>query len=296
MRYLMVSTYAPTHCGIAAYAEQAWPAVISVDSLHFFVHPVHEIRDDLTSPRVKRKDREAVRAFSVLIAVGYDANGDNGRLWKLEAVKTGDQVAWEGFFGSLSGQPHRIVCDEDPAIRAAIGHAWPATSSHPGPLIWLCHWHLRNQLKQTFVSSDPLKGEVDAAFQDPETWEAFRTKLLTLPPTMYKKTHSWVRRHEALVAFQLNERLDPVSSGAGEILLNAIEDALGPRARHFRNKVRTDRLLALVQLQILGRANEAAYARAIRAYLKKRHGRPPTPRRSIVCKENPKSGRVAYTL
>ncbi len=40
MRYLMVSTYAPTHCGIAAYAEQA------VDQLRAQGHVVDVVSPD----------------------------------------------------------------------------------------------------------------------------------------------------------------------------------------------------------------------------------------------------------
>jgi hypothetical protein len=47
---------------------------------------------------------------------------------------------------------------------------------------------------------------------------------------------------------------------------------LEPRAHLLTNKARLDRLLMLMQLQLDGLADDAAYARAIRDWLNSRHG------------------------
>jgi hypothetical protein len=83
-----------------------WPAVLVLDSLPFY----------WTDPLTKK----SLALYCILAAFGYDKDGSNGRLWRLEAVPTGDGPAWAEFLSALPGIPESIVCDQDNSISAGI--------------------------------------------------------------------------------------------------------------------------------------------------------------------------------
>lgn len=110
-----VDTFAPVV--IAPHTETHWPRVIAVDSVPFYA----------LGRRV---------AFSVLGVVGYEEQGDPGRVVALHLVtgapKTPD---WEALFGSLSGSPEMVITDRNGAQIAGVG-IFPNT-----PMIRTCRWH-----------------------------------------------------------------------------------------------------------------------------------------------------------
>ena len=87
-----------------------WPAVLVLDSSTF------HWPDPLTG--------KTLALYCIFAAYGYDKDGANGRLWKFEAVPTGDGEAWAEFLRSLPVKPESIVCDQDKAIISGINIRW----------------------------------------------------------------------------------------------------------------------------------------------------------------------------
>ena len=95
----------------APYAQSRWPEVLVLDSLPFWWRGVGDIKTKTP-------------LYSILAAYGYDQDGTNSRLWRLEAHPTQTVAAWCEFFSHLPGEPMSIVADEDLAIRGAIVARW----------------------------------------------------------------------------------------------------------------------------------------------------------------------------
>ena len=95
----------------APHAQSRWPEVLVLDSVPFWWRGIGEIKTKTP-------------LYSILAAYGHDANGQNGKLWKLEANPTQTVRGWEEFLAQLPGDPVSINADEDLAIRGAIIARW----------------------------------------------------------------------------------------------------------------------------------------------------------------------------
>lgn len=105
----------------AAHAPGKGPAILVLDSKTFWWHAAGAF-----------KNRTAL--YTIIAAYGYDRNGENGQLWRLEAHPAQNAAAWGEFLGRFPDAPLSIVADEDPGIRAAIINRW-------GAMFWLEHYH-----------------------------------------------------------------------------------------------------------------------------------------------------------
>ncbi|MEO7017568.1 MAG: hypothetical protein ABI130_01455 [Leifsonia sp.] len=255
-----IADFAPV---VAAHHQPtAWPAVLVLDSLTFWW--------------TSSGDWPKTQLYSVLAAYGYDEDGRNGRLWRLEAFPNLNAGAWQSFFGSLIGTPTSIVADEDAAIKLAIIQHW-------GEDVWLdsyhsCEYHLHTNgmaILNRVPDSTHLRTLWRTALQSPDGWAAFEAAVNVRPGNLLIK--NWVSQHGDQVRRQSirREQIPPVfSNGALEASLASIRDNLGPRSFAYRNRTRMNLLLELTRLGMTRADNLIDYAAAIRAHLELHHGRP----------------------
>jgi hypothetical protein len=115
------------------YRPTAWPAEGSLllDHLPFRVRSLDAGGRRIPAGRV---------VFDVFCAVGYRAG--KPRLWRAEAFPSAHPANWSAFFGSLPGEPRRIVCDAHRGMLQAIEARWPDAELHQ------CEWHLQHALER----------------------------------------------------------------------------------------------------------------------------------------------------
>jgi hypothetical protein len=243
------------------HAVKEWPPVIVLDSVSF---------------RWTDRDGKNHMLYSVLAAYGYDAEGKNGRLVKLDATPSGGTSGWAEFLRSLQGRPLSIVADQDVGIRRGVVATWGAGSDLE--LIHNCEHHLRANASAA-MERDKLTstGEVRRLFRDAltsrEGWDAFELAALSQPGLL--NTKKWVRRWAPNLRDQTSKRPErpPVyANGAVEAALAQVRQILEPRMYSYRNRPRTNRMLELVRLSMLRADDVAAYTTAIRSHLDAQHG------------------------
>jgi hypothetical protein len=277
----------------APFQETSWPEVLLIDTLPFRVRPVHAIRDDWTSPRIPQDQRVSQAAFYVHAVMGYFDEGKS-RLMKLVAVPDKSSIHIEKILRSLPGIPQRVVCDGAPEIANAVLNVFTYPNA---PLVWLSHFHAKQQIKDKFTQRDPLLDQVDGAFRDVATWQAWVTAVRAYDPVWWKRLHRWLDDHEAQITWQLQSGLEPASTGALEQSLNAVAARLNTRTSYLRNRERTNRMLELMRLSISEQDSVPAYAKSIRHFLEAHDGTAVTPagRRAIRC-ITPIATQRTYTL
>lgn len=243
--------------------------------------------------RVRRPDRRqgGDPAFTILGAYGYEGGGQG--FWRLEgfpATRRGFATSavmadvWAGFLRSLSGEPERVVCDRDATMLTAIERTWPQAD------VWICQWHLRRKAQQLLYEfaltdpEEPIVRALEGAFESLAAWEEFKRLARGL---RRRELKGWLKDNEALIESQLGRRPAqrsqyPLSTGALEERLRAIEHRLEWRAGRMTNRQRLNHLLLLFQLELNGQASEPAYAKALRDWLAASGGRPRVPRRAIA--------------
>ncbi|MBB2994287.1 hypothetical protein [Paeniglutamicibacter cryotolerans] len=265
----------------AAQAPVRWPAILVLDSKTFWWHAAGEFTD-----------RTAL--YTVLAAYGYDRNGKNGQLWRLEAHPARTTAAWGEFLDRFPGTPLSIVADEDPGIRAAIIKRW-------GALFWLeryhaCEHHLyasgRATLEQT-VGSGVLRDLFHGALNDIHRWDAFETAV---QESGLLAIQTWVGGHGQQIRRQAGRReaIAPIyTNGALESVFVRVKKCIGDRALSLRNRARLNLLLELMRLRELRADNAGDYAMAIRAHLLANQGHPQRRYRDICDRRVTPDGRKA---
>lgn len=241
-----------------------WPAVLVLDSLPFY----------WTDPLTKK----SLALYCILAAFGYDKDGSNGRLWKLEAAPSSDGLAWAEFLGSLPGKPESIVCDQDNAIRSGIDIHWGEWATVN--LVHHCEFHLTQRVRAAFDSdklaaNDPAREVFRGALKSRERWDEFEAEVRSRSHLVM--TNRWLDRNETWMRGQTQGRskIPPVySNSAVEQPLRELKAVLRPRAFMFRNRARLNQLLSLIRMAYLRVDNATDYATDIRAYLDAHHGRP----------------------
>lgn len=253
----------------AAHAPAGWPAILVLDSKTFWWHAAGAF-----------KNRTAL--YTILAAYGYDHDGKNGRLWRLEAHPVRNADAWAGFLDLFPGTPLSIVADEDPGIRAAIINRWGST-------FWLeryhaCEHHLyangRATLERT-AGSGALLDLFHGALTDIHRWDAFETAV---QESGLRAIQTWVRGHSQQIRRQAGRRelIAPIyTNGALESVFARVKKCIGDRALSFRNRARLNLLLELMRLRELRADNAGDYAIAIRAHLEAHRGHPQRRYREI---------------
>jgi len=251
-----------------------WPAVLLVDSRGF---------------RITTGER-AGRSFYVFAGVGveFDEHGRPrpSRLWRLEPFPRKDQSAWEAFFCALRGAPRVVVSDADHALACAIGTAFAAAA----PEHRLCEWHLGRKLRQHLPDAlledpdHPITRALAGAFHTSLAWRELIDAIETEhahgrhgPLTLAVRwLASYGPRAEAQIATR--DPSDPHSTGAVEAILHELDRRLHDRAGSFTNRARMTKLLALMTLELTGRADARAWADQIRERLSLTGGRPTSQR------------------
>ncbi len=263
----------------ARHEETAWPSVLVLDSTTFF----------WTDPRTKT----SMALFSILAAYGYDKDGKQGHLWKLEAGPADDIGAWTDFLGSLPGKPESIVCDQGGSIIGAINKHWGEWAAVN--LVHHCEHHLNERALAAFKSDklssdDPIRTLARGAFTSREKWDAFEAAITSRPKLLM--TNGWLTKNQTWMRGQTQgrDRIPPVySNSAVEQPIREIRQIIKPRAYVFKNRARMNHLLTLMRLARLRVDTATDYATDIRAFLNEHHGHPPRSyRETYDTQVNPK--------
>jgi hypothetical protein len=250
-----------------------WPATLLVDSKNFRI----------------RSGEHAGRGFQVLAAIGTAPAAPGHwaqlpRLWRLEPFGRRDQAAWEAFFGALEGAPRVIVSDAEGALACAIESVF----GDQAPEHRLCEWHLGRKLREHLPDAlladraHPITRALPDAFRTPAHWstlvEAIADKrsggqLLVL-------AERWLARYGDRVAAQIATRNPggPNSTGPVEQILREVDRRIGDRVGSFTNRARMAKLLALMTLEMTGRADGRQWADCLRERLYLVGGRPANQR------------------
>lgn len=261
-------------CGELVCAGQLpdrWPETLLVDSQNFRVK---------SGPNIGR-------GFHVFAAVGRDMDepgrwGQVPRVWRLQPCARKDQAAWEAFLGGLRGTPRVIVTDADNALALAVKTVFAAANVEHR----LCEWHLGRKLRDHLPDElladpgHPVTRALDGAFRSPQAWSALDYALREehttgehRPLTLAVK---WLDTYGQAAAAQTLTR-NPFalnSTGPVEQILREIDRRIGDRVGSFTNRARLAKLLDLMTLDLLGKADGRDWADRLRERLYLAGGRP----------------------
>ncbi|MHB8657458.1 MAG: transposase [Solirubrobacteraceae bacterium] len=252
-----------------------WPETLLIDSQNFRV----------------RSGPNAGRGFHVFAALGRDA-GEPGRwaqpprVWRLEPSAHRDQAAWEAFLGALPGTPRVIVTDADNALASAIKQVFV----EPAPEHRLCEWHLGRKLRYHLPDEllaepvHPVTRALPNAFHSPRAWSELESAIRD------EHTHGehgplavaikWLESYGQIAKAQTETR-NPYginSTGPVEQTLRDIDRRIGDRVGSFTNRTRLSKLLDLMTLDMLGKADGRDWADRLRERLYLAGGRPANQR------------------
>ncbi|HEY6397561.1 MAG TPA: hypothetical protein VIX82_08930 [Solirubrobacteraceae bacterium] len=258
----------------AGQLPERWPQTIAVDSQNF---------------RVK-SGPHAGRGFQVFAAVGRD-QGEPGRwaptprVWRLAPFARKDQAAWEAFFAALEGAPKVIVSDADNALPLAIRSVFGEEVEHRQ-----CEWHLGRKLRQHVpdqVLADPghpITRALPDAFRTLQAWvrleQAIRVEHSTGEHGPLTLAVKWIETYGRISEAQIATR-DPYginSTGPVEQVLREIDRRIGDRVGSFTNRARLAKLLDLMTLDLIGKADGRDWADRLRERLYLAGGRPHSQR------------------
>ena len=255
----LVATWVDKFAGtvIDAYAEQAWPAAVVLDSTEF----------TWKNPRTGTRQQ----LFTVLGAWGYPEGAKRGRLWALRASPSDTGAAWTELLRSLPGAPELVVYDSDKSIAEVVPEVWPMADLH------LCEHHLYvNARKRLEKDAQGAWGNVYGALlagagQSVTGWSVFRNAVLADPHLV--TTAKWVTHWDDQMTGQTARRpsMPPhYSTGALDPHFAVIRQTLKPRAWTYRNLARMNLLLGLTRLRVNLRDTPSDWARLIAARLEDR--------------------------
>jgi hypothetical protein len=235
-----------------------WPRTLLVDSKGFRIHG----------------GERAGRGFHVFAAMGTPAQGRRSpTIWRLEPFGRKDQAAWEEFFGACEGAPEVVVSDADTALACAVVSAFGTVGTEHR----VCEWHLGRKLREHLPDpvledgGDPIARTLPGAFRSTEGWRALVEEIAARAPRepSLGLAHSWLGRYGPRIAPQVATRdpARPNSTGPVEQVLREVDRRIGDRVGSFTNRARLARLLALMALDIDGRADGRRWADRLRERL-----------------------------
>jgi hypothetical protein len=259
-----VDVFGPVVCFEHGVAQ--WPECLAVDSVEF--------RIGGTTPR----------SFHVMVAVGYEQPSYQERVWLMRPFARKNQAAWEDFFDLLPGTPRRIIADMDGASEAAVAARFP----RPGARVPHYQWsdlHVRRALENALA---PLHGQpaTHSVWQRLERapfsafdWDNFvhAVRHEDQHGTPLPAALRWIGTYGARLRAQASSRSQrgPYSTGAVEAVNQKLgTELIGERANRMGSRARAIKLLDLLTVGLNGRANERAFAKAIRICLEGHCGRP----------------------
>jgi hypothetical protein len=237
-----------------------WPETLLVDSKNFRIHSGERVG----------------RGFHVFAAMGAPASGKrpaSPRIWRLEPFGRKDQAAWEEFFGSCEGAPQVIVSDADNALACAVASVF----GERGTEHRTCEWHLGRKLREHLPNpiledrDNPIARALPGALRTAEGWQALIDEIAeqrSHEPSL-RLAQSWLERYGSRIAAQVATRdpARPNSTGPVEQVLREVDRRIGDRVGSFTNRARMGRLLALIALDIDGRADGRRWADRLRECL-----------------------------
>ena len=251
-----------------------WPHTIAVDRQNFRVN---------SGPH-------AGRGFHVLAAVGRDEPEPGKwaqvpRVWRLEPFARKDVPAWAAFFGALEGAPKVIVSDADNALALTISNLFGDEVEHRQ-----CEWHLGRKLRQHLPDeiladrSHPISRALLDAFHSPEAWDklehAIRAEHADGEHRPLGLAVKWMDTYGQIVRAQIPTR-EPNglnSTGPVEQVLREVDRRIGDRVGSFTNRTRLAKLLDLMTLDLLGKADARHWADRLREQIYIAGGRPENQR------------------
>ncbi len=281
----------------SAHAATVWPAAVAIDEMEFRFGQAGKPRGD--------------KAFSVLVAVGYDASQQSpGRPYvaAIEAVGNADTQAWTTLLSSLKGRPGWVVGDGGVPLRAAA-HTWAGgdpndlevnlgigVGEQRGLQTWRCEWHLARNISQALPAevtrdrTDRIHKLIPAAVQSIQGWQKLcddLSKRSRRDGSCQGALNVMLNIRPVVVAQDGVEPAGPRSTGAVEEFFRQLENTIGDRASRMTNKTRTDALLKLIAARRNGWADETAWAELIRDHLASSHGRASDQRRHVDPRSEP---------
>jgi hypothetical protein len=255
----------------AGQLPERWPHKLLIDSMNF---------------RIRTGDR-AGRGFHVFAALGCELG--EPEQWapaptvrRLEPFPHKDQGAWEAFFGALDGAPCVIISDADHALARAV----QAVFGDTGVEHRLCEWHLGRKLRYHLpdeVLEDhqhPIARALHSAFHTPQAWatldHAIHDENDARDDAQLRLAVRWLETYGPIAAAQAGTRdpKRPNSTGPVEKVLREVDRRLGDRIGSFTNRARMTNLLALMALDLNGRADGREWADRLRERLYLAGGRP----------------------
>lgn len=239
-----------------------------------------------------------VPCWEILGAYGYERaetgvfprGEEAGRIWLLRSYFKPNSLAWAHFFRQLEGTPAYVICDMAPAIRVGVELAWPDEKTRPQILV--CEHHVIEAIKRRIADDPRLKTEAGRLFlthghRVDGDYEEYAPN--GIPGSLLRLWHFWEFRRLAREAEHLEfdqlfvtptwrRIMDQVvqkdntlrySTGALEsALFQLAETKISWRRGWFKNRRRVDYLLSLMQLEMLGVANQDTFAKIIERYLR----------------------------
>lgn len=178
-----------------------------------------------------------------------------------------------------------IVSDADNALALAIHSLYGDTIEHRQ-----CEWHLGRELRQHLPDelladrSHPITGALLEPFRSLEAWDrlehAIRAEHTDGEHRPLGLAIKWFDTYGQIARAQIPTR-DPSglnSTGPVEQILREIDRRIGDRVGSFTNRARLAKLLDLITLDLLGRADGRQSADRLRERLYLAGGRPENQR------------------
>ena len=259
-----VDVFGPVVC--FEHGVAPWPESLAVDSVEF------------------RIGGATPRSVHVMVAVGYEPPAYQERVWLMRPFARKNQAAWEDFFDLLPGTPRRIIADMDGAIEAAAAARFPRRGARPPHYQW-SDLHVRRALENALAplhgkpATQPVWQRLERAPFSVFDWDNFvhAVRHEDQHHTPLPAALRWTTRYEPRLRAQANNRPSrwPYSTGAVAAVNHKLAtELIGERANRMGNRPRAFKLLDLLTVGLNGRANERAFAKAIRVYLEGHRGRP----------------------
>jgi len=202
----------------------------------------------------------------ILVVSGKDSPHDPvSRPILMRFARGGDELNWAETLGMLEGTPTWVVSDRDEPIINAVKSVWPKADHY------FCEVHLAvnaaQRAKLDGVVSAKMISLLEHAQESLADWQALETEAQALKA---RSLSAWIKETTPLMLRQFAMRPAdypkdgyPHSAGATEATILALGPIVGRRFT-FRNADRLDRILALVTLELAGRADKDRYTRIIR--------------------------------
>jgi hypothetical protein len=166
-----------------------------------------------------------------------------------------------------------IVSDADTALACAVASVFGAAGTEHR----VCEWHLGRKLREHLPDAvledraNPLTSSLSGAFRSKEGWRDLVDEVAqgaSREPS-FGLAQSWLDRYGSRIAAQVATRdpTHPNSTGPVEQVLREVDRRIGDRVGSFTSRARMGKLLALMALDIDGRADGRRWADRLRERL-----------------------------